>query len=348
MLYALELSGEHDYLPVMEAYACMEIAGLEFKEHEILDQCLVVDINGTWNDIEPRLLYVAQRLAMSHHIIRVAGMCDTSANSILQMAENIDYLKHIDHGKTFVVRARKIKHYCDLDREFIEGHVGGRIFRQGFRANLKTPDVKFRLIVGEKCIFGPVVASVDRSAYEKRLPHKKPFFYPGVLMPRVARALVNITGVKENEILFDPFCGTAGILVEGAIIRAKVIGIEVRPMITSGARMNLQTFGVHHNVITGDACMVPLKDGCVDAIVTDPPYGRSAAIKAESLHHLYDGSFREMYRLLRNEKFAVVVSEMDVSVFAKDAGFKIICEYSQRVHRSLTRRITLLQKKSMD
>ena len=65
----------------------------------------------------------------------------------------------------------------------------------------------------------------------------------------------------------------------------------------------------------------------------------TAAIRAESLYHLYDGSFREMYRLLRKGKLAVVVSEMDITGFAKDAGFRIIDEYSQRVHRSLTRRI---------
>jgi tRNA (guanine10-N2)-dimethyltransferase len=344
MLYAFELSGEHDSLPVMEAYACMEIAGLDFNEQEILDQCLIVEIDGTVNEIETRLLYVAERLAMSHHIMRVAGMCETSAENILEMAEEIDYSDHLGPGKTFVVRARKIKHYCDFEREFIEGHVGGKIFRKGFRADLMTPDVQFRLILGQKCIFGPVVASVDRSAFEGRLPHKKPFFYPGVLMPRIARALVNISKVKADDVLFDPFCGTAGILVEGALIGARVIGIEVRSMIASGAQMNLQVFGGNYNIIAGDACMVPLRDECVDAIVTDPPYGRSAAIRAESLHHLYDGSFREMYRLLRKGKLAVVVSEMDITGFAKDAGFRIIDEYSQRVHRSLTRRITLLYK----
>ncbi len=344
MLYAFELSGEHDSLPVMEAYACMEIAGLDFKEHEIFDQCLVVSINGTREEVEPRLLYVAERLAMSHHIIRVAGMCNTSANTILEIAESIDYSKHIAPEQTFVVRAKKIKHYCDFEREFIEGHVGGKIFRKGFRANLKTPDVQFRLILGEKCIFGPVVASVDRSAYENRLPHKKPFFYPGVLMPRVARALVNISKVKDSEVLFDPFCGTAGILVEGAIVGAKVIGIEVRSMIASGAQMNLQSFGGNYNVIVGDACTVPLKGESVDSIVTDPPYGRSAAIRAESLYHLYAGSFREMHRLLRKGKIAIVVSEIEITEFAKDAGFEIIDEYMQRVHRSLTRRITVLYK----
>lgn len=344
MLYAFELSGEHDSLPIMEAYACMEIAGLDFKEHEIFDQCLVVRINGTIDEIEPRLLHVAERLAMSHHIIRVAAMCETSANDILEMAENVDYSMHIAPEQTFVVRAKKIKHYCDFEREFIEGHVGGKIFRKGFRANLKTPDVQFRLILGEKCIFGPVVASVNRSAYEERLPHKKPFFYPGVLMPRVARTLVNISRVKDNEVLFDPFCGTAGILVEGEIVGSKVIGIEVRSMIASGAQMNLQSFGGYYNIIVGDACTVPLKDESVDAIVTDPPYGRSAAIRAESLYHLYAGSFREMYRLLRKGKLAIVVSELDITEFAKNAGFKIFDEYRQRVHRSLTRRITVLYK----
>lgn len=168
-------------------------------------------------------------------------------------------------------------------------------------------------------------------AYENRLPHKKPFFYPGVLMPRVARALVNISKVKDNEVLFDPFCGTAGILVEGAIVGAKVIGIEVRSMIASGAQMNLQSFGGNYNVIVGDACTVPLKGESVDSIVTDPPYGRSAAIRAESLYHLYAGSFREMHRLLRKGKIAIVVSEIEAE-FAKDAGgfFEIIGLFLQK------------------
>ncbi|MBC7086581.1 MAG: RNA methyltransferase, partial [Methanomethylovorans sp.] len=309
MLYAFELSGEHDSIPVIEAYACMEIAGLKFREYAILDQCLIVDIEGNINEIETCLQYVAERVAMSHHIIRVAGMCDTSAENILKLADDIDYSKYLNTEQTFVVRARKIKNYSDIKRELIEGHVGGRIFRKGFRANLKRPEVKFRLILGEKCVFGPIVASVNRSVYEKRLPHKKPFFYPGVLMPRVARALVNISKVKKDEVLLDPFCGTAGILVEGALVGARVIGIEVRSMIASGALTNLDYFGGYYNIINGDACRVPFKDECIDAIVTDPPYGRSAAIKAESLHHLYFNSFREMYRLLRKGKFAVVVSE---------------------------------------
>jgi tRNA (guanine10-N2)-dimethyltransferase len=242
------------------------------------------------------------------------------------------------------VRAKRIKHHGNVNREFIEGRLGGSIFRKGFRANLRDPDVRFRFIMTDMAILGSVVASVDRGDYEHRAPHKKPFFYPGVLMPRVARALVNISQVKTGETLFDPFSGTAGVLVEGSLVGAHVIGIEVRRKISHGARMNLEEYNADYSLLVGDACRVPLKDACIDAIVTDPPYGRSAAIRAESLHHLYSDSFAEMYRVLRMGRLAVVVSEIPVTGFAEKVGFSVIDKFTQKVHKSLTRTYTVLYK----
>lgn len=344
MLYAFELSGEHDALPIKEAFSCMNIANLKFKEYRILDQCLIVDIKGDSNEIEHKLKFVAKRCAMSHHILKVIGITDTRIDNILKMVETIDY-SFIPVSSTFVVRAKKIKHYADFESYLIEKEVGARIFKNGYRVNLKSADILLRLVLGEKCVFGSLVASINRSEYEDRLPHKKPFFYPGVLMPRMARCIVNISQIKSGEILFDPFCGTAGILVEGTIIGAHTIGIEVRTMIAKGARLNLNTFGNTSDVIIGDACRICLKKESVDAIVTDPPYGRSAAIKAESLNHLYAYSFLEMYRILKTGKIALIVSEIDVTLFAKNAGFEILEHYTQRVHRSLTRKIMILHKK---
>lgn len=345
MLYAFELSGEHEGLPRKEILSCLRLAGFGFREHACLDQCLIVDIEGDALDIDRRLVSVAERLAMSHHIIRVAGICDVRAEDIISLAEESDLSDHITHGKTYVVRAKRIKHYGeDVKREDIEGKLGGAIFRKGHQANLRSPDVSFRLVITDRAVFGSVVASVDRSSYEHRAPHKKPFFYPGVLMPRVARALVNISEVKPGEVLLDPFSGTAGILVEAGMLSVHVIGLEVRRMISHGARMNLELFGADHSLITGDACRVPLKDCSVDAIATDPPYGRSAAIRAESLHHLYSGSFSEMYRVLKKGRLAVVVSEIPVLEYATEAGFSVVDVFTQRVHRSLTRTFTVLRK----
>ena len=274
--------------------------GLTFREHAFYDQCLVVDIEG--EDVEEKLRSIAKRLAMSHHILKVVGICDVEADQIIELCDNSDLSGHMSEGQTYVVRAKRAKHHGDVKREFIEGRLGGSIYRKGFRANMKEPDVTFRLIMTNKAVLGSLVATVDRGDYERRAPHKKPFFYPGVLMPRVARALVNISQVRSDEVLLDPFSGTAGVLVEAGLIGAHVIGIEVRRKISHGAKMNLDEYDTDYSLLVGDACRASLKDSCVDAIVTDPPYGRSAAIRAESLHHLYEDSFAEMHRVLKTGK----------------------------------------------
>lgn len=344
MLYAFELSGEHDVLPKKEIVACLKLMDLSFSEHSFLDQCFIVDIEGNVPDIEMALRAMATRLAMTHHIIRVAGICDKVVDDIIQLARTCA-LPELVPGITYAVRAKRIRHYGeDIRREDIEGKIGGVIFRRGHHADLRSPDITFRLLITERVVFGSVLASIDRSSYEHRAPHKKPFFYPGVLMPRVARAIVNISGVRQNELLFDPFSGTAGILVEAGMVQARVIGLEVRQMISYGAKANLEMFKADHCLLVGDACKVPLKDNSVDAIVSDPPYGRSAAIRAESLHHLYASSFKEMYRVMKKGKLAVIVSEIPVLEYANGAGFVIEDVFTQKVHSSLTRTFTVMRK----
>lgn len=345
MLYAFELSGEHEELPVAEVFACLKIEGIVFQLHTRLDQCLIVDIQGEKEEVENILKGpITARLAMSHHILKVIGATENTQAEVLELAETFEPSGYIKEGQTFVVRAKRIKHYVDYPGEYLEQKIGGSIYRKGFRANLKNSDVEFRVILSEKAVLGTLLSSINRSAYEARTPQNKPFFYPGVLMPRVARALTNLSGIKPGEIFLDPFCGTAGILVEAGLVGAKVIGVDAQEKLITGARMNLEAFKVDYVLIEGDACRVPLKDATVNAVVTDPPYGRSAAILAESLEELYSCSFIEIRRVLKPGGIAVVVSDKDVLNYGKRAGLKVLEIYTQRVHRSLTRIITVFQK----
>ncbi|MGP8338084.1 MAG: TRM11 family SAM-dependent methyltransferase [Methanosarcinaceae archaeon] len=344
MLYAFELSGEHETLPRAEVFSCLDIVGAVYSEYAFFDQCLIVDIAGSDAVVEKEIKWISKRLSMSHYVIRVAGICDNDVDTIIEMAGNSDINSHIVAGETYVVRAKRIKHHTDIHGANLESRVGGIIYRKGYSADMKNPDVEFRLILTGRCVFGSIVASVNRSAYEARSPQKKPFFYPGVLMPRMARALVNLSKARDGDVFFDPFCGTAGILIEAGLIGTGVIGLDVQAKIIGGARMNLEAFLSDYSLFVGDACRLPLINECVDAIVTDPPYGRSAVIKAESLHHLYSHSFAEMYRVLRSGRMAVVVSEQPVDGFARDAGFVVVETYFQKVHKSLTRIILVLCK----
>jgi tRNA (guanine10-N2)-dimethyltransferase len=345
MLYAFELSGEHEELPVAEALACLKIEGLDFRLHTDIDQCLVVDIAGDEGNIERALKGpITKRLAMTHHILKVVGITESTPDAVIMLAGSFEPSGYIREGQSFVVRAKRVKHYVNFPGEFLEQKIGGFIYRKGFRANLKNPDVEFRLILSEKAVLGTLLSSIDRSAYEARNPQNKPFFYPGVLMPRIARALVNLSGIKPGEIFLDPFCGTAGILVEAGLLEAKVIGVDAQEKLVIGARMNLEAFGLDYVLIEGDACRIPFKEATIDGIVTDPPYGRSAAILAESLEELYSCALKEAWRVLKPGRIAVVVSDKDVLKYGERAGFRVLVTHTQRVHRSLTRMITIFQK----
>ncbi len=336
MLLAFELSGEHSTLPKSEVIACLESLKADFRVHLSLDGCLIIDLK---NDTTAKIISVlSKRLSMTHDIIKVSGICEQNEETLLELVKKTD----LDFEGTYSIRVKRIKDYSKMNTELMEHRIGRVFYGKGFCANLRNPHVQFRVLLTEnKSIFGYIAASVNRGAYEARRPHYKPFFYPGVLMPRIARALVNIA--KPEEYLFDPFCGTGGILVEAGLAGLKVIGSDVQRKLLLGARMNLEYYNVRYSLMYQDACCLSLRNGSVDAVVTDPPYGRSAAIRAESLEALLVGSLNEIRRVLKRGKRAVFISERNIEDIAEEAGFRLAELHIQRVHRSLTRRIYVLE-----
>jgi tRNA (guanine10-N2)-dimethyltransferase len=161
-------------------------------------------------------------------------------------------------------------------------------------------------------------------------------------MPGVALALVNIA--KPDISLFDPFCGTGGILIEAGLIGIKAIGGDMQRKILLGAKMNLDHYNVDYSLMFEDACGLALRDNCIDAVVTDPPYGRSAAIKAQSLEYMLGKSLKEVYRVLKPGRRAVFISERPIEKLVQVAGFEVVELHLQRVHKSLTRRMLVLKK----
>jgi len=336
MLIAFELSGEHNTIPASEVLSCLMSLSADFQVCYSLDGCLVIDLKTRAEEIIEK---ISKRLAMTRHIINVLGISGPGEQEILDMVKE----KMPDFDGTYSIRVKRVRNYSTINTEFLEGRIGGIFFKKEKRANLKNPQFRFRVIITEgKSIFGYHISSIDRSIFETRKPHQKPFFYPGVLMPRTARALVNIA--MAEKYLFDPFCGTGGILVEAGLMGIKVIGGDMQRKILLGAKMNLEHYNVDYSLMYEDACLLALRNDSVDAVVTDPPYGRSAAIKAESLEYMLAISMKEIYRVLKNGKRAVFVSERPIEELALIAGFRVVETHLQRVHKSLTRRILVLEK----
>jgi tRNA (guanine10-N2)-dimethyltransferase len=159
------------------------------------------------------------------------------------------------------------------------------------------------------------------------------------MMPRLARALVNISLVNHGERLLDPFCGTGGIVLEASMIGSEGIGSDIDRFMVSGSRTNVPGA----EFVRADTGCLPFRDASIDAVVTDLPYGQSVTIVAGSLEGLYRDALSEVRRVLLPGKRAVVVTHRDISHTAASLLSIRAC-YAQRVHKSLTRRILVLER----
>jgi tRNA (guanine10-N2)-dimethyltransferase len=331
--YAFELSGEHETLPRSEALALTEVYSTKHREVSLLDQCLLVEAESL--DFEA----LGRRLAMTHSIIEVMAVCEARLEDLAEAVTRIDLPSKT---KSYCIRAKRIKQAV-MPGDAVEKEVGRALFSRGFRADLKSPEIKLRAVItDDKIVLGQEIARTDRSGFESRRPHLKPFFHPGVLMPRMARSLVNLSQAMPGERLLDPFAGTGGILVEACLIGIKGIGIDVQKRLIRGARANIACLDC--SLMTGDAKRLPLKDESIDAAVLDTPYGRSALIEARSKENLLDESLAELHRVLKPGRRMVIVSDRTIEARVSAAGFEIIQEHSDRVHRSLTRHIFVCKR----
>lgn len=329
--YAFELSGEHESLPRCEAIALVEIFSDRYREQSYLDQCLIVEAES----LDVRAL--GDRLAMTHRIIEVMAICEADLEDL---ARSVALLSLPD--ESYRIRARRIKN-ASPRADAVEHEIGRVLLGKGIRADLKSPNIELRAVITSgKIILGVEVARVDRSSFEARRPHLKPFFHPGVLMPRMARSLVNLTQIRAGERLLDPFAGTCGILVEACLMGIECLGIEAQGRLVKGAICNLENMNCA--LVLGDAKRLALKDASIYGAVLDIPYGRSARILASSKEDLLKESLSELFRVIRPGRRMVIVADGPIDSQISNAGFRVIQSHLDRVHRSLIRHIFLCQR----
>lgn len=331
------LSGEHETLPPAEVLAVLESKGIKYKVIESFEQALIADVGG---DIVPD--NIQHRLGMTHTICELLGSCENSADEILALAKRIEAVE-----SSFAVRVRRIKkHGESLSAAALEREIGGVIVENSSaRVDLKNPKETIFGIISERFAIGRIIAKVDRFQYEERRPHKRPYFHPGAILPRVSRACVNLTRVRAGERFLDPFCGTGGFLIEAGLLGAEVHGCDIDAEAVHGCKKNLEQYGIDCELEVKDATELE-QEGFFDAIATDPPYGISASTKGLSLEELYSKTLKSVSTALKDGRHACIISPQEVPVerLSKDVGFRVVDTHFERIHRSLTRKISVLKK----
>src|SRR5206468_7807449 len=129
---------------------------------------------------------------------------------------------------------------------------------------------------------------------------------PASLKPTVAAALVELSAPAARDVFIDAMCGAGTILRERADAGSagRIIGGDIDAEAIAAARENV---GRVPQVALWDAQRLPLRTASVDAVVTNPPYGRRHGA-SDGIDRLYRSAMRETERVLRRGGRCVVLS----------------------------------------
>jgi len=161
-----------------------------------------------------------------------------------------------------------------IDSPQIERTMGSMItkFCQA-KVSLTNPDLIIYLVCTNFLSF------LGFSTNEKKAERpKKPEKYPMELDWKLSRAMINLSGLKENQVVCDPFCGTGTTLLEAESMGIKAIGIDFDKKMCKISKKNLDANGYNSQIINANFDHLLKITDKFDGIVTDLPFGISYKI----------------------------------------------------------------------
>ena len=207
--------------------------------------------------------------------------------------------------------------------------------------NLKKPDTAITLFfVDGEVICGRFLWACKED-FEKRRPHLRGERHPITCHPRVARALVNLTGAPVGADILDPFCGTGGLMIEAGLMGMRIHGSDISADMVEVTKKNLEQFSLDARVLVKDAAHLYSPEKYV---VTELPYGRSSGKKTvKELEDLYLAFLERLDEMLRVRAVITYPHTVNMQRLLKKTSLKEIALYSERIHRSLTKKIVVLE-----
>jgi len=167
----------------------------------------------------------------------------------------------------------------------------------------------------------------------------------GLLPPKLAQIMINLSGAKISDTLIDPFCGSGTILTEAALMGYQnLIGTDISPKAIEDTRKNMEWILKNFQFpisnfqlfnITSAKLSSKIQNNNIDVIITEPYLGPQRGkidvkrVKKE-LEELYQKSLKEFYKILKPGGRIVMVFpifQLQASSFKLQAdlyGFKII------------------------
>lgn len=168
------------------------------------------------------------------------------------------------------------------------------------------------------------IAVFNPEEYKERDEKRPAFDNLKVISLRLAKILINLSGIKANQVLLDPFCGYGTILQEAMLEGINVIGVDINKDSCDASLKNLEwikkrySLKTKYKVIRGDSTKITrLINTHVDAVVTEPelgPYIKKLPQKEEALKilnrlgQMYNRFLVEAYKILKDGGKLVIIT----------------------------------------
>ena len=343
VLLLFELLGDHLGMAKEEVAGLMEVLGVTFTpvfEDHLLYGLEVQGLDG--EGVET----LGNRLGLTRTVGELMVGPVGDAEELMAKLSETD--QSLPEG-SFAVRPKRFKsHFEDVSATELAGSIGA-----GFdnRVDLDKPDTALDLFLSESLYLTRRFFSIERRSLEERRPHLRDHFSPVSLHPKFARACINLARCKSN--FLDPFCGTGGFLIEGGLMGLRVYGSDMDQDMIAGAEDNLKQFGAEeYDLLTLDVgdCSQWQEHGDYpkegfDAVVADPPYGRSSGTAGEEISSIYSRAFASIGDVIRPGGYLMMILPGEKDHELAGENFELIDTFEQYVHGSLSRHYCLFRKR---
>lgn len=357
-------SGYSVNLAIEEFKSLCEAYNIIITEKRTLKNNLLVIYSIIWEeDTIEKFQLVFNRIVMTstiYHVIQYFEFDDIEKLSISNFTTKIEQIKfenHLNKDCSFAVRCSHLGIFKDLKNiknisNILEKKIADPIIRKTkAKVKLENPIFVIKSFIsaeGDFLLAKKLFSAQPRKTIEKRTPSRRKFFHPSAMRVPLARTLVNLTGLIENETFYDPFNGSGGLLLEASNMEMNCIGQDMDKWMLRGAKENIEYFDYNTNLLSlicGDSTQVVLRKETIDGIATDPPYGTASTItSSNSTLNLVFDFFNMASQILKpGKKIVICTPDLTFENELKE-NFELVSSIRIRIHRSLTRKISILKK----